>query len=260
MLPYVSQAADSGQTEAPDILNQDDTAAKIDTVVANETDGAESKRGKKREHRRVAPRARGGGEPDPRLGEARASKRNQRKSQPKPRKDDPSVQLAEVQHKLEMLSGEHENMKELLRVRGDELQGLRAYLDTSDKVSMEDVRRMVEQLNAEIFQLSVSVASSCQYHEDTSAMSGGVDGTQNTACVKGVLGKRLFGILKGAKHNQDPYCVQIALQAYLTAYVANLSKDWSTSGGEQMCFVQTAYEKLKNSGESRQRSRYACLL
>jgi hypothetical protein len=165
------------------------------------------------------------------------------------------IQVAELQQELEQLRKERESLQELLKVRTEELQGIQTFVDTSDKTSIEDVRRMVEQLNAELFQLAASIADSCQYSQNFQVTSNAKDGARDRTnlrfdpFLRQTLGPRMVGILMAARHDKNPYCVQLALQACLAAWVAKLSADWSLAGGEKLQFMRAVYDKIKELGE-----------
>lgn len=156
------------------------------------------------------------------------------------------AETAELEREVEALRSELKNAKNLLQTRNDELLGVQSFLSTADKTSFTDVRRAVERLNAEVFQLAATLADSFTF-SSARETQGKIQAGHR---LKEVLGPRMLGLLKAVKHDEDPYCVQLALQACLASHAARLSTQWSASDQKEINFMQSVYEKIRESGES----------
>ncbi|EKM53452.1 uncharacterized protein PHACADRAFT_30457 [Phanerochaete carnosa HHB-10118-sp] len=184
------------------------------------------------------------------LGEAMARQGNNDRRLPRRGHQQASVEgrsgETESKRELEALRKELEEIKDLLRIRSDELRGIQSFLDTTDKTSLADVRRTVERLNAESFQLAATLANSCQYSPRDRAHSHKEE-TRARLKLESVLGKRMLGMLRVVKHCEDPHCVQLALQACLASHAARLSTQWHTNVTEDTRVLQTVYDKIRGS-------------
>ena len=142
-------------------------------------------------------------------------------------------------------------MKELLRVRSEELRGAQAFIVTADKTAVSDVQRAVQHLNAESFQLATSLAETWTYRVEYEARGDKRKDQEQESIerMKGVIGGRLVGMLRSVRHDESPYCVQIALQSCLAVYSARMCEHWTSNcdGGEDL--LRTTYARLKSSGQ-----------
>ena len=159
------------------------------------------------------------------------------------------AEVAESKREGEALRKELESTKKLLQIRSNELRGVQAFLDTADKTSMADVRRTVGRLNAETFQLAATLADSFTFSPGSSARELQEE-TQAGDRLRKALGPKMLELLRAVQHDEDPHCVQLALQACLASYAKRLSTRWSAGAEEGIGFVQSVYEKIWESGES----------
>ena len=160
-------------------------------------------------------------------------------------------ELEETKAALAALHSEHDCTKELLRVRSEELRGAQAFIVTADKMAVSDVQRAVQRLNAENFQLATSIAEKWTYRSEYEAKGDKRKGQERKGIerMKGVIGRRLVGVLRSIRHDESPYCVQIALQSCLAVYSARMCEHWTSNcdGGEDL--LRTTYARLKSSGK-----------
>lgn len=179
------------------------------------------------------------------------TKRNPRQSKAEP--DGRSASAGETKRELDALRKENNSIKLLLKDCSDELQSARAYMVTADKTSVADVLVAVDHLNAEILQTAASVADKWSYRMDDNEKDNVRERVEQDATnrLKRIIGGRLTGLLKAARHDEDPYCVQVALQGCLALHATEISARWGTTLGEkQGQYMQMVYGKLKESGQS----------
>lgn len=167
--------------------------------------------------------------------------------------DEQQAAVEEMRRELGALRKEHEGTKALLAARSDELRSVQKFMNTADKASLSDVQGVVGHLNAEIFQLAASIADRWTYRVDNGKQDKARERVEREATnrLKPVIGGRLLGLLRVARHDKDPYCVQVALQAFLALWASEMSTQWGmVLGGEQGKYMQAVYDKLKHSGQS----------
>lgn len=178
------------------------------------------------------------------------------KGNPKQSKAEPDgrrTSAGETKRELEALRKENDSIKLLLKECSDELQSARAYMVTADKTSLADVLVAVDHLNAEILQTAASVADKWSYRTDDNEKDSVREREEKDATdrLRGTIDRRLMGMLRNARHDEDPYCVQVALQSCLALHATGMSARWGTTLGEnQGQYMQTVYGKLKESGQS----------
>ncbi|KAF9047818.1 hypothetical protein BJ165DRAFT_1403455 [Panaeolus papilionaceus] len=123
-----------------------------------------------------------------------------------------------------------------------ELTDAQAFLTTADTYSGSDVTKMVEQLNAEIFQLSANLADRVEDSPTRSSerlsREGGLSPHISSDDFRDALGDRLLRYLqqKGPDIRHDTFLLQIALQALFTR--------WSGILVERFCGDQTGRDLL----------------
>ncbi|KIP11256.1 hypothetical protein PHLGIDRAFT_44719, partial [Phlebiopsis gigantea 11061_1 CR5-6] len=144
----------------------------------------------------------------------------------------------------------HEGMKELLRLRSDELRSAQAFIVTADKMAVSDVQRAVHHLNAEIFQLATSLADKWSYRVEYRGKGGKREAQENESFgrVRAIIGGRMIGLLRTVRHDESPYCVQIGLQSCLAVYSASASEHWTVDGEQaKEEAIHDMYTRLKTS-------------
>lgn len=165
---------------------------------------------------------------------------------------DHGVDAAQAQRELAALRKDLADTKALLLVRSDELRGVQAYVSTADKMSVAEVRRIVERLNAQTFQVAAALADNFRYRSDDKGLDKQRVQEEREAlgAVRGMLGGRLVGILRAVRHDVDPYCVQVALQACLSVCVAEMSSQWGGPPGDDGAKnMSSIYKKIRAAGE-----------
>lgn len=129
-------------------------------------------------------------------------------------------------HDLQRLRTAYTNKESLLNTRTSELRAAEAFLDKSDTVSYGDVQRMLEHLNAQIFQLTALIT------DKTAFCDGRPHGQEMEASYKKIeqwLGQPLAELLYLSPHTEDPTWVQTALQATAVEFAAWIINAWHVS-------------------------------
>ncbi|KIP02815.1 hypothetical protein PHLGIDRAFT_41993, partial [Phlebiopsis gigantea 11061_1 CR5-6] len=124
---------------------------------------------------------------------------------------------------LEGLRLAHQNMQSLLDIRSAELRDAQAYLSKTDRVSHADVQRMVESLNAQLFQLAALVTDSVSYAADRKY---GDEVQPAYERVKDRIGEPAANLLLSISHADDPVWVQMALQAVMALSSSCVINSW----------------------------------
>ncbi|GJE96027.1 hypothetical protein PsYK624_122200 [Phanerochaete sordida] len=125
------------------------------------------------------------------------------------------AQLDQRCRELDHLRSEHQDMKSLLEIRTTELSSTRAFLDVSDTVSCADVQRLVDNLNAEIFQLAAGLTDDLvigRVEQDTKEYE------KAYANVADWIGEDMARILASSAYADDPVWVQMGLQAVASRF------------------------------------------
>ena len=118
-------------------------------------------------------------------------------------------------------------MEALLTVRSAELRDAQQYLGKVDAVSYADVKRMVETLNSQIFQLAAQVVDEFSFEKKRSYPM--LEPVQESCKSIGTfLGSKFVGVVSTSAHADDPMLVQVMLQAYLSKRVRLIIKEWDT--------------------------------
>lgn len=135
------------------------------------------------------------------------------------------------------------DLRMLLNVKTHELRDAQTNHPTNDATSLADVRRMVERLNAESFQLSASLADRFTFldsHHKSKAAVG----------LRKRISPRLVGLLQAVRHDTDPHCVQMILQSCISSFAADCSERWfSNPTDPRNILLQSLYEKIRMTGE-----------
>src|ERR1700728_2466595 len=108
------------------------------------------------------------------------------------------------------------DMRELLRMRTNELSGVQKFLTREDEFSGKDVMEKVQGLNNEILQTAAYVADSIAIGQSRNAEEPGTDELQNAfQGASALLGKEMAKLLKSTRHGDDPLLLEISIQSCL---------------------------------------------
>jgi peptidoglycan hydrolase CwlO-like protein len=129
----------------------------------------------------------------------------------------------ETTRDLQRLRTKYQDMESLLATRTAELRDAQTYLAKTDTTSHADVQRMVEGLNAEIFQLSALVTDSISFTEAREYPS---NSSIAYAAVERCIGSPAAALLLGTLHSDDPVWVQLSLQAAVTMFTGLIINAW----------------------------------
>lgn len=132
-----------------------------------------------------------------------------------PQKSDCDVMAEQIRSMRQELL----DLRTLLSTRTRELRDAQTNRPVIDATSLADVRRMVERLNAESFQLSASLA-------DTFTFLASHKDHDSARELRKKISPRLVGLLQAARHDTDPFCVQMILQSYISSAAAECSTRW----------------------------------
>lgn len=117
-------------------------------------------------------------------------------------------------------SSDLESTKALLATRTAELRESQAYLTKTDDTSHADVQRMVEGLNAQIFQLCAAVTDNVKFSRTRTASADA------RAVAEQRVGKTMAGFLHGSVHCDEPLWAQLALQATVNSFASWTITTW----------------------------------
>lgn len=149
---------------------------------------------------------------------------------------------------------EREKLDQLLKERTAELSTAQAFLGRTDSISVTEVSKMVEMLNAEVLQASALVADSLSQRKmakDDQADQAQVNDAMHA--VKSFIGPRLQSMLLAdiidPQAKFDPTLSQIILQAGLVNACALVIKGWNPPDWESFSNVEKLYSTIRSSGE-----------
>ncbi|PCH36690.1 hypothetical protein WOLCODRAFT_109047 [Wolfiporia cocos MD-104 SS10] len=131
----------------------------------------------------------------------------------------------QLQLQLNALRREHEQTLALLDVRTAELRDAQLYLTNTDSVSDAEVLALVEQLNAQIFQAAAQIATIDFDRVVQHPVQQVTEGAKER--VTALVGGKLVELLQYVRHQDDPFCLQIALQASMVELVRSFAAAWT---------------------------------
>ncbi|EKM51022.1 uncharacterized protein PHACADRAFT_103462 [Phanerochaete carnosa HHB-10118-sp] len=152
--------------------------------------------------------------------------------------------VEETSRELEHVRTAHNNTKTLLATRTAELRDAQAYLTKTDAVSNADVQRMIEGLNAQIFQLSALVADSFTYSPRRPLVA---KPRQN---VGRWLGTPITDFIYSYPHSDDNIWVQLALQTASAAFASRSIGAWDLRFNAAQNRLLTEIHKHLFNGET----------
>ncbi|KAH9940113.1 uncharacterized protein BXZ73DRAFT_43126, partial [Epithele typhae] len=128
----------------------------------------------------------------------------------------------------------------LLETRSTELRAAQVFLTRADDVPDSDVVRLVENLNASVFQIAAAIADTFQ------SRCGGRNEGAEDACVelKGrtMLPEGVTDALRHVDHRKDGTLVQFALQTVMATYAREVGVLWDTRGKSDF---ERVYESIR---------------
>ncbi|KAH9933534.1 hypothetical protein B0H21DRAFT_699480 [Amylocystis lapponica] len=136
-----------------------------------------------------------------------------------------NIALAEAERTATALRNERDDAQALLKTRTEELRAAQVYLTKTDGISEGDVRRMVEGLNAEIFQNAAMIADAYQHH----------------------IGPRMLRMFNSAVGPIDPILIQVAVQACMVKYASDTIVTWDLGVDEKRGFLDRVYHHLRDA-------------
>lgn len=132
-------------------------------------------------------------------------------------------QAVQTSRELKRLRTSFDQLESLLDTRTAELRDAQAYLTKSDTVSDADVRRMVEDLNAQIYQLSASITAA------VATWGRPADGEHLRAAYDRaslLIGAPIMRYVLDAADGDDHIWAQLGLQAVLAVHTSWLIAMW----------------------------------
>jgi hypothetical protein len=136
-----------------------------------------------------------------------------------------------------------------LDTRTSELQGTQAFLNKADSIAGDDVIKMVERLNAEVFQTATFVADSFEFQNRGANDEDSADILAASAVITEFLGDRMVHLLQSLNHADDPMLIQIALQTTALAISEWFIESWYFEDHDKDHFLQELYVKIHDGGE-----------
>ena len=158
-------------------------------------------------------------------------------------------QLVETTRELDACQRRRQEMEALLTVRSAELRDAQQYLGKVDAVSYADVKRMVEALNSQIFQLAAQVVDGFSFEKTRSHPVPELV----QACCKRVgefLGSGLTCVVSTSAHADDTMLVQTMIQAYLSRCISDAVGAWADNlRSSQSGMLSAIHENILKHGK-----------
>ncbi|EKM51018.1 uncharacterized protein PHACADRAFT_32061 [Phanerochaete carnosa HHB-10118-sp] len=148
--------------------------------------------------------------------------------------------IEELTRELQHLQTAYSNKESLLTTRSVELRAAQVFLNKSDTVSHGDVQRMLEHLNAQIFQLAALVTDRtafCDARLKYSELEGTYGKTERW------LGLPIANLLYLSSHAEDPTWAQTGLQAITVELAAWIISAWDVSMDDLLNSLLTSIHK-----------------
>ncbi|OCH89889.1 hypothetical protein OBBRIDRAFT_826295 [Obba rivulosa] len=139
----------------------------------------------------------------------------------------------ELQRDVETLTIAHNTDATLLAARAAELRDAQFYLSKTDSLSDEDIRHMLETLNATIFQYAAQFADDFPYDAITPLVNGTQDKETIRRKVKQWVAHDLVDRLETANDRLDPILVQITLQSGIASMAKYIIMRWTAGTHEE---------------------------
>ncbi|KAF8901897.1 hypothetical protein CPB84DRAFT_1776958 [Gymnopilus junonius] len=165
------------------------------------------------------------------------------------RKQETELQI--LREKLRASEEKQSRMASLLEERTSDLKGVQPFLTTADRYSGAEIIKMVEGLNAEIFQAAAFMAElvvdDSMIATKEEYASNMEHFRENLDSVRREIGKELFTYLatRSGEVRQDPLPLQLGIQHLLTAWYAH--KVESFSSGPLGTELRQLYQRIRTS-------------
>ncbi|KAI0701305.1 hypothetical protein BC835DRAFT_1253227, partial [Cytidiella melzeri] len=119
-----------------------------------------------------------------------------------------------------------QEMEALLKVRAAELRDAQVSLGKPHSISHGDVQRMVDKLNAEVYQMSALITDQLQFEEKRSSwhFQRSQSAYEHVNCV---VGSGLAYAVAICSHGGDPTLAQVTIQAYCVERISWAVQTWS---------------------------------
>lgn len=164
--------------------------------------------------------------------------------------DDAERKVRDLQSQLDQEQCKRLDTEQQLDVGRRELQEAHTYLETSDRMSGEDVMGLVSALNSEIFQFAAAIAETRSRREDVLVDKPSLDDLEK------FVGASLVDILRRESvPGADPeFLLQTALQVALAKVAHRWTKLFSVSDNSQ-AEVRAAFDSIRTTSAC-----FLCLL
>jgi hypothetical protein len=160
-----------------------------------------------------------------------------------------NVALSGATAETQSLRVQHQHAKELLDTRTSELQGTQAFLNKADSIAGDDVIKMVERLNAEVFQTATFVAESFEFQNRGASDGESAEILAARGMITEFLGDRMVHLLRSFNHADDPMLIQTALQTTALAISERVIESWYFEDQDKDDFLQELYLTIHDSGQ-----------
>ncbi len=160
------------------------------------------------------------------------------------------LQLAETTRVLKSSRLAQRELEQLLEVRTTELRDAQFSLGNPDTTSHSEVKRMVDHLNAEVFQLAALVTDQLSFEQQRSSLHLECRQLAHER-VSRVVGSALADPVRSYAHGDEPILVQIIVQAYLVQRIGCAVGAWSLfMTPTQSAILESLYQKIFAGGKS----------
>ncbi|KAI0704700.1 hypothetical protein C8Q76DRAFT_631216 [Earliella scabrosa] len=133
----------------------------------------------------------------------------------------------------------------LLEARTAELDAAEVFLVKADDFADSEILAIVEQLNGKIFQTSASIATSPRFSYMNANHHEVEDQLFSSLGRSAQLGEPLLSALRSVNHTEDPFLVQTALQACMSAYAQWLANAWDLDSRDPHHLLHNIYSRMK---------------
>ncbi|PCH36677.1 hypothetical protein WOLCODRAFT_82678 [Wolfiporia cocos MD-104 SS10] len=137
------------------------------------------------------------------------------------------------QLELDALRRTHQQTADLLETRTADLRDAQLYLTKTDSVSDAEVLALVEQLNSQIYQAAAQISDSTDFN--------------NIERIMPLVGEALVGLLGIVRHQDDPICIQIALQASTVGFACRIIATWAFESDDEQVSFSRVYTEMRHN-------------
>ena len=148
------------------------------------------------------------------------------------------------------------DISDILKVRTLELKDAQQYLSKTDTFSDADILRLVDNLNSQVFQISAQIADSLTFDRTRQPNPGP---ETPVMLLERSMGSATLELLQTVKHDDDPICVQIALQSCMIAVSGWLIEMWDFVHTAEEDPFERLYGHIRKHGQSDHKHKYHLL-